>query len=56
MARRSRDCFYGGAAAGAADQEERRGTQEDGPQQLQQPGQGPMMNIVSGISAVSVIL
>ena len=38
MARRSRDCFYGGAAgAGAADQEKRRGTQEDGPQQLQQP-------------------
>ena len=55
MARRSRDCFYGGAA-GAADQEKRRGTQEDGPQQLQQPGQGPMMIIISGISAGSVIL
>ena len=67
MARRSRDCFYGGAAAGAADQEKRRGTQEDGPQQLQQPGQGPMMQwqqpgqgpmmiILSGISAGYVIL
>ena len=43
MCRRSRDCFYGGAAAGAG-QDGRTGGREDGdvqedrPQQLQQPG------------------
>ena len=52
VCRRSRDCFYGGAAGAAG----RTGAQEDGPQQLQQPGQGPMMIIISGTLAGSVIL
>ena len=50
MVRRSRSCYYkraAGAGAGAADQGEKRRTQED-PTQLQQPGQGHMMIIISG--------
>ena len=39
VCRRSRDCFYGRAAG--AQRPGGRETQEAGPQQLQQPDQGP---------------
>ena len=60
MVRRSRDCYYGwveGSQDGVVDSgmgwwRVRFGR---GSTQLQQPGQGQMMNIISGTSAGSVI-
>ena len=60
VCRRSRDCFYGGRRGRVRTGGREDGdVQEDGPQQLQQPGQGPktpMMIFLSGISAGYVIL
>ena len=51
--------WRGGGGGGSGEEDGNDGNQEDGPQQLQQPGQGPktpMMIFLSGISAGYVIL